>query len=205
MLEGATSKGGGFMADAFNFAQDGLSQLRNSATETADVYSQFFDDMDQGAIDMGISLMTNFAGSAATAFGAAAASTGNFGKAMADLLRNTLASAAQQFGQFFVLKGTAISLDPLLGGPAVGVPIIGAGLALQAFGGAIGAMGAGGGAKAAGAPAAVTAAAFQPREQKKEEAKETTLVINIAGETIGPAIWRAMDEGVRLGHVAQFA
>jgi hypothetical protein len=206
MLEGATSKGGGFMADAFNFAQDGLGQLRDSATETADVYSQFFNDMDQGAIDMGVSLMTNFAGSAATAFGAAAASTGNFGKAMADLLKNTLASAAQQFGQFFVLKGTAIALDPLLGGPAVGLPIVAQGLALQAFGGAIGAMGGGGGGRGApAAPAAVTAAAFQPREQKKEEAKETTLVINIAGETIGPAIWRAMDEGVRLGHVAQFA
>jgi len=162
-------------------------------------------EIKEAAGAMGIAMLQDFGGKTAQAFGAAAAGAGGFNKAMADLLKNTLASAAQQFGQFFVLKGTAISLDPLLGGPAVGLPIIGAGLALQAFGGAIGAMGGGGGAKAAGAPAAVTAAAFQPREQKREEAKETTLVINIAGETIGPAIWRAMDEGVRLGHVAQFA
>ena len=83
--------------------------------------------------------------------------------------------------------------------------MIAAGLALQAFGGAIGAAGSSGGKGASAAPAAADLAAFQPREQAKEEPRETTLVINIAGETVGPAIWRAMDEGVRLGHVAQFA
>ena len=197
---------GSMMQPAMGMVEDSFGLIREEVMTTADVFSKFFADMDQGMIDMGISMTQNFAGSAAQAFGAAAASSASFGAAMKDLIKSTLAQAAIQFGQFFVLKGTAIALDPLLGGPAVGLPIVAQGLALQAFGGAIGAMGGGGGKGGKGAaPAAANMAAFQPREQAKEEPKETTLVINIAGETVGPAIWRAMDEGVRLGHVTQFA
>ena len=89
--------------------------LREEAETTLDVYNKFFDDMDQGMIDMGISMTQNFGGSAAKAFGAAAASSASFGAAMKELLKNTLAGAAESFGKFFVLKGVAISLDPPAG------------------------------------------------------------------------------------------
>jgi hypothetical protein len=183
---------------AFQAMADGLGNMRTA-----------MDDVIDGVEKMGIAFVSDFAGGAAQAFGAALTNMSSLGAAMADFVRQSLADAANQFGQFFILKGVAISLDPLLGGPAVGGPLIAAGLGLKVFGGALGAMGGGGGASAGGGnpaiPAAAAAAAFMPRQQEKEETRETTLVINIAGETVGPAIWRAMDEGVRLGHVAQFA
>ncbi len=39
-----------------------------------------------------------------------------------------------------VLEGIAISFNPLMGGPAVGVPLIAAGAALSLFGGVMGAV-----------------------------------------------------------------
>jgi hypothetical protein len=154
---------------------------------------------------MALDALNDFGSGAAKAFGVAAAGGESFSTAIGKVMKNILGQMANQFGQFFVLKGAAITADPTLGGPAFGIPLIAAGLALQAFGGFLGHQKTGSSGASASTGAAGGLEQFQPRELQEEKPEETTIVIQIAGETIGPAIWDQMNEGMRLGHVAQFA
>ena len=69
-----------------------------------------------------------------------------FGKAFVGILGDLMI----QLGTFFVLKGIALSLDPLM--PGSGAPLIGAGLAMIVAGGAMKAIGGGGFGGADSAP-----------------------------------------------------
>ena len=185
--------------------QEEFAALEQQTRDSEQAVDDFSDTIKTKIGGVALKGLEDFGNGAAQAFGIAMAGGKSFGAAIGDLMKQTVGQMAVQLGQYFVLKGAAITVDPLLGGPALGVPIIAAGLTLQAFGASIGFQKGGGpGSSAASAAPSVSAApAFQPREQEQEKPEETTIVINIAGETIGPAIWDAMNEGVRLGHVAQ--
>lgn len=83
-----------------------------------------------------------------TAVGAAMVNGEDALKAFGKAFAAAIGQAAVQLGTRFILEGVAISFNPLMGGPAVGGPLIAAGAALATFGGALGAMTAGGGAGA---------------------------------------------------------
>ena len=178
------------MADSFAEVGKATAKSADETRKLGDAYKNKMGDVALGALE-------DFGSGAAKAFGIARAGGESFSTAIGSLMKSIVADMASQFGRLFVLKGAALAIEA----PAIGIPMIAAGLALQAFGGAVGFS------KGKTSPPSTTTAAatpsFQPREQEREEPRETTLVINIAGETIGPVIWRAMDEGLRLGHVTQ--
>jgi TP901 family phage tail tape measure protein len=101
----------------------------------------------QSFVDIGNTARVSFAGGIATAFaqvGQALANGENALKAFGQAVLGTIGQIAQQVGQSFILQGIGISLNPLLGGPAVGGPLIAAGAALSIFGGALSAFSGGG-------------------------------------------------------------
>ena len=140
------------------------------------------------------------------AFGAALARGEDAIAAFAKAFIQGIAQAAIQLGTRFILEGVAISFNPLLGGPSVGGPLITAGAALAAFGGALGAVaGGGGGAGAAGAATGGDPGSQEvpesPLVAQAEPAEPTTAVnINVNGDILD-----SEDTGRRLAQIVSEA
>jgi hypothetical protein len=106
-------------------------------------------------------------------------------QAFVDGAKNIIADLASAFGDYFIKKGIALSLDPL-GGFAFGGPLIAAGVGLKLLsgllgggGGASSASGAGGGGAGdfgAGADAAVPSETLATAEDREPETKVTVQV-----------------------------
>jgi len=123
--------------ESFN---DGFkSMLRQAKTGTANLRGMFS--------DVGKAAKENLAGAiggAFSSFGKALVEGDNALKAFTKAFIASIGQAAIATGTKFILEGIAISVNPYLGGPAVGGPIIATGAALAAFGGALSAVGGGG-------------------------------------------------------------
>ena len=166
---------------------DNLSEQEKAAQS----FQRTLAELANTAKDTGKALLVDFGGNAARAFGAALASGQSMGTALGDVFRNTVAQAATEFGRLFVLKGAALALEA----PQVGLPMIAAGLALQALGGALSA-----GGRAAGSTATPSAAALSPAFRPRggdEDPRETIVNVTIAGDQIRDPIIDVVREGIR--------
>ena len=166
---------------------DNLSEQEKAAQS----FQRTLAELANTAKDTGKALLVDFGGNAARAFGAALASGQSMGTALGDVFRNTVAQAASEFGRLFVLKGAALALEA----PQVGIPMIAAGLALQALGGGLSA-----GGRAAGSTATPSAAALSPAFRPRggdEDPRETIVNVTIAGDQIRDPIIDVVREGIR--------
>ena len=137
-----------------------------------------------------ISGIGNAAGAAFSAFGKALVEGDNALKAFGRAFAASIGQAAVQLGTRFILEGIAISFNPLLGGPAVGGPLIGAGAALATFGGALGAVAGGGAASGGGGVASPTIGPAPVNDnpiidqQIERQEPETRVAVNIQGDVL---------------------
>jgi len=122
------------------------------------------------------------------AMGAALAKGENAIEAFGKAFAASIGQAAIQLGTRFILEGIAISFNPLLGGPAVGGPLIGAGAALAAFGGALGAVVGGGGATAGGGAGGgggeTGFSSDLPLGETEETKPQTMVTLNVNGDIL---------------------
>lgn len=142
-------------------------------------------------------------GSAFSAFGRALATGENAISAFGKAFLASIGQAASALGQRFILEGIAISFNPLLGGPAVGGPLIGAGAALAVFGGALSGIGGGGGAGAAaggGAGAGAVDTEESPLLEETAERADPTSQINL---TVNGDVLDSDDTGLRIASILQ--
>lgn len=95
--------------------------------------------LQEGAAGLINSGLTDVIGGLAGALGEAAASGDSFGKAMGGSAKKAVAAIAKQFGSLFLATGLGMVFMP--GMQAQGAGLIGAGVALLAIGGAVGAAG----------------------------------------------------------------
>jgi TP901 family phage tail tape measure protein len=144
----------------------------------------------QAAVGISSGVASGFA-----AFGAAIAQGNNALDAFTKAFLSSLANAAIQQGQQFILTGIGYQFIPGLS--AQGTALIGAGAALSAFGGALGALSGGGGA--GGTPGAaggiggqdiVTPGSVDDLDRQADEAileersTQSSVVINIQGDVL---------------------
>ena len=143
------------------------------------------------AAESGQALQKGFAGGAANAFaqfGAAIANGDNALQAFTNSLLKSIGEQAIALGTRFILEGTAYLFTP--GFQGLGPPLIGAGAALAAFGGVIGASVGGASGGSSGGAGAVGSPEFEQRENLAEpEAvtraeEQTALTINVEGSLV---------------------
>lgn len=138
--------------------------------------------------------------SAFSAFGSALAKGENAISAFGKALLAGLANMVTQLGQMFILKGIAYSFDPLMGGPAVGGPLIAAGAALATFGGVLSAIGGGGGSGVSGASLGSdiggtgTTAGFATSQERVEP--QTAVNVTIQG-----SVFDSDETGLRIANI----
>ena len=137
--DAATNKALGDMALRSTGMENYFKRIGISGAQTGKILKQgFFGAMDKG-----------FRG-----IGAAIANGTNAFDAFVGGVKSALGDVASAFGDLMIKKGLAVSLSPILGGPAVGGPMIAAGAGLKILAGFLGASGSsaasGGGSGASG-------------------------------------------------------
>jgi TP901 family phage tail tape measure protein len=132
--DASTNKALGDMALRATGMENFFKRVGISGSQTGKILKQgFFSAMDRG-----------FKG-----IGAAIAKGENAFDAFVGGVKSALGDVASAFGDLMIKKGLAVSLSPVLGGPAVGGPMIAAGAGLKILAGFLGASS--GGAAAGGA------------------------------------------------------
>jgi len=189
---------GGFMETGITQTTTALQRFSDTAIEAEKRSSDFWTSFRTGAKEAGLSALNDFGSNVAQAFGTAIASGESMSSALSEVFRQTVADAAVQFGELFVLKGAVLTLE----NPALGLAMIAGGLALQTFGAAIGAGGAGAsGSTSAPTPGAALSPAFAPRGGDDDDERTTIINVSIAGDQIRDPIVDIVNEGIRTRRV----
>ena len=140
-----------------------------------------------------ITTFSNGVGGAMAAFGAALASGEDPMKAFAKAMFQMIGDVAIQLGTSFIMQGIAHSLNPLT--PGLGGPLIAAGAALAAFGGAVKVLAGGGGATTGGGTSSsggvgsfgtdteFAASGLSSDDLQNQEPK-TQIAVNIQGDVL---------------------
>lgn len=169
----STAKSWGSLGDAFGAMKDGMSA---KAKELNDNFTKNFDHMGQTMFNT----MGAGAGKAFSALGKAMATGQNGLKAFTDSIISTMGQMAVQLGTEFILQGAAM----MWADNPKGVPMMEAGAALAAFGGAMSAFGGGGAATSSatgggGAATGVAAPTTTPTQSAQPvQSKQAAIVIN---------------------------
>lgn len=199
--------------------QDRLLEIKRVAAEQERAilnqrkteYDSFVADINAFAVSVATSLYSGFAEAASSAFasfGRALVSGENALEAFGKAFLASIGQTAIQLGTMFILKGIAYSFDPLLGGPAVGGPLIAAGAGLATFGGVLTAVGgASGGSPAAGGGTGFAPNEFQPSQDLRSDLvtderlePETRVQLNIQGDVLD-----STESGIRIAKILQDA
>lgn len=174
----------------------GQAAIDNFNKKMVELGKQTKDTMRNG---FGSSLANGF-----SAFGAALVNGENAMEAFGKAMLATLGQTAVQLGTSFILKGIAYSFDPLMGGPAVGGPLIAAGAALATFGGALSAF-AGGSTSSASSAATdsnneYSTTSTYDEDDYEEETETTSVTVNIQGD-----VFDSDETGTRIAQILEDA
>jgi hypothetical protein len=169
----------------FGMFQMQSQSMASSMTEAKEIIVRDFQAMGVAARNG----FGNAMGSAFAAFGRALATGQNALKAFGKALLAGIGQAAIQEGTSMILRGIGYSLDPLMSG--FGPPLIKAGAALAAFGGALSAVG-GGGAKGGGGGGGGSVASpsnggmsdFQDVTQLERAKQQTQITVQVQGNIL---------------------
>lgn len=188
-----------------NSFKDVMLGAKNAATDFSSTSSKTFKDL-------GKTMLTGFSSATANAFGAfgrALATGGDAVRAFASTFINAIGGMFLQLGEGLILKGIAISLDPMT--PGAGSGLIGAGAALAAFGGLLQGMSGAGGSSGATAPSSSTGGgvASNPSTTTTEvisptdlERKKPDTYVNL---TVNGDVFDSQETGLRLADILNSA